>query len=66
MELEENDGKMKGGLKHLFIWMVSLDIFSFSLLFARNFDYFLIDVGRIVKRRMKWIGERRTMAYEKV
>ena len=53
-----------GGLKHMFIWMVSLDIFFFlfSLLFSRNFYYFLIDVGSNVKRRMKW----GTMTYEKV
>ena len=35
-------------------------------LFSRNFYYFLMDVGRIVKRRMKWIGEWRKMTYEKV
>ena len=46
---------------------IPLYLFSFfALLFSRDFDYFLIDVGRIVKRRMKWIGEWRTMAYKKV
>ena len=57
---------MKGGLKHLVSWMVSLDIYvSFSLLFSRKFYYFLLDVDGKVKRRMKWIGEWRTMTYEK-
>ena len=46
---------------------VSLDIFVFFLsLVSRNVYYLLIDVGRIVERRVKWIGEWRKMAYEKV
>ena len=61
-----HDRKMEGGLKHLDIWMVSLDIFFLLFLFSRNVYYFLLDVGRIVERRMKWIGEWRKMAYEKV
>ena len=46
---------------------VSLDIYSLLfLLFSRNFYYFLLEVGRIMKRRIKWIGEWRKMTYEKV
>ena len=36
------DRKMKGGLKHLDIWMVSLDIYSlFSFSFIRFKDFLL-------------------------
>ena len=52
-----HDRKMKGGLKHLDIWMVSLDISFLLFLVSRNVYYFLLDVGRVVNRRMKWIGE---------
>ena len=61
-----HDRKMKGGLKHLFSWMVSLDIFFLLFLFSRNVYYFLLDDGRIVNRRMKRIGEWKTLTYEKV
>ena len=37
---------------------VSLEIYVAFFIISRNFDYFLMDVGRIVKRR--------TMAYEKI
>ena len=46
---------------------VSLDIFVFILfLVSRNVYYLIIDVGRIVERRMTRMMEWRTMAYEKV
>ena len=46
---------------------VSLDIvFIFHFLFSRNFYDFLLDVGRILNGRMKWIREWRTRTYEKV
>ena len=64
-----HDRKMKGGLKHLDIWMYPLIFMFLSFkknIFSRNLCYFLLDVGRVVKRRMKWIEEWRKMTYEKV
>ena len=49
--------KQKGGLKHLDIWMGSHDICFLLFLVARNVYYLLIDVGRRVNKRMKWIGK---------
>ena len=45
---------------------VSLDIYVplFNFLFQGIFYYFLVDVDRVVKRRLKWIGEWKTMTYE--
>ena len=57
---------MEGGLKNLFTWMVSLDIFFLLVLCSRNAYYFLLDVGRIVERSMTWIGEWGKITYEKV
>ena len=48
-----HDRKMKGGLKNLDIWMYPLIFMFLSFIISRNFYYFLIDVGKIVKRRMK-------------
>lgn len=71
VEVEDN-GYMRGKWRensriYMYGWYPLIFFpFSFSLLFSRNFYYLLIDVGRIVKRRMNWIGEWRTVTYEKV
>ena len=71
MELEDigyMTGKRRQDSSIYFHRWYPLIFMSLSLLFYFEgfFYYFLIDVGRIVKRRMKWIGELRKMTYEKV